>query len=160
VDYNTCFMDMESCDSTLSWDGILCRYCRQLFDEHIVRVTQVQNPGHQGPHDEDSELWWHKEFWWHTFSSLKSCAMSSCELCKLTLCWIEDTSLKKLEEWQVTLVARFEVQEHGLHRLMISIPEVDPRPEPKVFNPSNMHNYLQIAILLQIQDVPGKRPLD
>jgi hypothetical protein len=133
---------MDPYNNTISWDGILCTCCRQLFESYNiykVYTGPLQNP-----------------VWWYTIVSLKSCATSSYKLCELTLLSIEDKYLDKLESWQATLPVRILSNKQGSYTLRVSILEADPRPEAKELNDSNDINYNLIAIDLEIQYISGE----
>ena len=51
----------------LSWDGILCSTCRELFDEVVLDKNKVEH---------DSMLW-------HTSQSFQQCAAHFCRICML-----------------------------------------------------------------------------
>jgi hypothetical protein len=105
---------MESCDSTIFWDGILCSRCRYLFDSHVVRVAHERNLCCEKKQDEDPNLVLTSrrvdnlnDVWWHDISSLRRCATRCCKLCEIALSRLDAKNLSDMESMQIMLLATF-----------------------------------------------------
>lgn len=160
---------MDLCDNALSWDGVLCSRCRQLYDSHIVRMAHEQGLCRGEMHQGNSELSTAPRnehdrsqddrisLWWHSISSLRKCATGSCKLCTLALSSIEGIELENLESWEATLPAEIFLNKQEAHEFRVFSPRRDPRPEAEIFDQKNM-NYIWIIVIVRIQDVLGKMP--
>jgi hypothetical protein len=154
---------MNLCDNTLSWDGILCDLCRQLFDSHVVRIAHEQNMCRAKMQDEISNrlplrrgYFNANDAWWHDIPSLRRCATRSCKLCELTLSKISDEDSENLELWQATLPATIWILEEDLIEFRIWLPKADPRLEAERLNSPNRDDYDFIVLGMRIQNEPGE----
>lgn len=70
---------MAVCDDSLSWDGVLCKLCRQIFD--TISAKLAANPSGRFVWSSDAE----EIKWWHTAVTLRRCAGRGCRLCLLVI---------------------------------------------------------------------------
>lgn len=66
---------MAVCDDSLSWDGVLCKLCRQIFD--TISAKLAANPSGRFV----SSINAGEIEWWHTAVTLRRCAGRGCRLC-------------------------------------------------------------------------------
>jgi hypothetical protein len=124
---------MAQCTSLLSWDGILCECCRQLFDSHIVDTTLAMRKSNR-----EREC-----HWWHDISTLKRCASQRCRFCALVLANFNSNEhnlkwLNELASWDIRLTIRIMDPTTDACHVYIYAPTMDPRPlslEPPDYGP-------------------------
>jgi hypothetical protein len=69
---------MESCASSLSWDGLLCECCRDIFDSHVGDWRSRRLASETLNRDRERHLW-------HDINTMKQCATQRCRFCYLAL---------------------------------------------------------------------------
>jgi hypothetical protein len=123
---------MESCDSTISWDGILCSRCRYLFDSHVVRVGRERDLCREKKQDEDSNLLLtlrgpgnQNDVWWHDIPSLRRCATRCCKLWEIGLRRLNVRNLFDMEAMQTMLSASISANNGGTFMFHVRWPEID-----------------------------------
>jgi hypothetical protein len=151
---------MKLCDNTLSWDGLLCNLCRQLLDNHVVRIAHERNWCRTKMADETSTPFpannstGRFNSWWHDILSLRRCATRSCRLCELALSKIDDKAFGNLELWQATLPVTIANYREELSEFCVWMPETDPGPEAE--RSLNDEIYDEMILSMMIQSNPGK----
>lgn len=114
---------MASCNSSLSWDGVLCELCRHFFDSHLTDMSLAMQKlnGERESH------------WWHDIGTLQQCANRQCRLCGLVLANFRDDdtlteALDNMASWDVCFTAKVMDPYEGGCQLYINYPIKDPRP--------------------------------
>lgn len=154
---------MHLCDNTLSWDGILCDLCRQLFDSHVVRVAHERNLCNAKVQDEISKrLPRYQGYldpidaWWHDIRSLQRCATRSCKLCEMTLLAIDDEDEENLESSHATLPTTIWRDKGNAMVFRVWMPKTDTILEAERLESPNRDDYGFIIFEMKIQNDSGE----
>jgi hypothetical protein len=154
---------MNLCDNTLSWDGILCNLCRQLFDSHVVRVAHERNFCHAKVQDESSKRLPRNQgyldsidAWWHDIRSLRRCATRSCKLCEMTLLAIDKEDEENLESSKATLPTTIWRDNGDAIMFRVWMPKGDTILEAERLESPNRDDYRFIIFEMKIQNDSGK----
>lgn len=134
---------MSACDNKLSWDGVLCNHCRQIFDDHIAKVLYKDSSHSAG-------------LWWHSVASLRKCASCGCKLCETTLSSIREDDIGVLESWSATLRVHVFSYGSGAIRFRVLRPHDDPRPELDIDSATDRLRYRYIVVEVEVLGIEGK----